>query len=44
MYFGDHYNVEKNVKVGSGHIFVVLSAHVRVLTPINGSNFDANFA
>ena len=24
-----------NVKVGSGHLFVVLGVHVRMLTPIN---------
>jgi hypothetical protein len=35
---------EKNVKVGSGHVFVVLEAHARVLAPINGCHFNANFA
>lgn len=34
----------KNVKVGSGHVCVVLGAHVSVLTPINGCNSNANFA
>jgi len=36
--------VQKIVKMGSGHVFVVLGAHVRVFTPINGCHFDANFA
>ena len=30
--------------MGSGPFFVVLGAHVRVLTPINGCHFNANFA
>ena len=36
---------KKNVKVGSGHVFVVLGAHVRVrLAPINGCHANVNFA
>ena len=27
---------KKNDKVESGHVFVILGAHARVLTPING--------
>ena len=34
----------KNVKVGSGHVCVVLGAHVRVSTLINGCSSNANFA
>ena len=34
---------EKNVNVGSGHVFVVLGAHVRVLTPNNDCHSNANF-
>ena len=34
----------KMVKVGSGHIMVVLGAHVRVLTSINGCRCNASFA
>ena len=33
----------QNVKVGSGHVFVVLGARVRVLTTINGCHSNANF-
>ena len=33
-----------NVKVKSGHVFVVLGAHVRVLSPIIGCHSNANFA
>ena len=34
----------ENVKVGSGHAFVVLWAHVRVSTPLNGCHSAAHFA
>ena len=34
----------KMVKLDSSHVFVVLGAHVRVLTPINGWHSNANFA
>jgi hypothetical protein len=30
--------------LGSGHVFVVLGAHARVLTPINGCHFNVDFA
>ena len=39
-----NWNVEKFVKVRSGHDFVVLGAHMRVLTPINGCHSNAKFA
>ena len=29
--------------MGSGHVFVVLEAHVRMLTPINSCHFNANW-
>jgi hypothetical protein len=32
------------VRVGSGHVFIVLGKPVTVLTPINGCHSDANFA
>ena len=35
---------KKNVQVGIGHDFVVLGAHVKVFTPINGCHSKANFA
>ena len=34
---------ETNVKVGSGHCFVVLGVRVRVLTMIIGRHSNANF-
>ena len=38
-------SVEKYVKMGIGHVFIVLGAHVRVLIgPINACHFNANFA
>ena len=36
--------MQKNVKAKSGHVFVVLGAHVRVLIAINGCHFNANIA
>lgn len=36
--------MEKYVKVGSGHVAVVLGAHLRVLTSINSSHFNAKFS
>ena len=35
---------DKNVKVGSGHVFVVLGAHVRVFNPLNDYHSNAHFA
>jgi hypothetical protein len=35
---------KRSVKVGSGHVFVVLGAHVRVFIPINVCHFTTNFA
>ena len=35
---------KKFIKVGSGHVFVVLGALVTVLTPISGCHSNANFA
>ena len=32
------------MEMGSGRVFVVLRAHVRVFTLINGCHSDANFA
>ena len=34
---------ENFVKVESGHVLVVLGARMRVLTPISGYHFNANF-
>jgi hypothetical protein len=31
-----------DVKLGSGHAFLVLGAHVKVLTPINGLPLQCN--
>ena len=35
---------KKGVKLGSGHGLVVLGAHVKVSTPVNGCHSNANFA
>ena len=36
MQFGADQKEQHNVKMGSGCVFVVVGAHVRVFTPING--------
>ena len=33
----------KNVKVGNGHVFIALGAHLRVSTLIDACHFNANF-
>jgi hypothetical protein len=41
VHFGDDYNVERYVNVENGQAFVVLGAHVRLLTPINSCHSNA---
>lgn len=43
MQFSNDKNVEVFIKVGRGHVFAMLGAHVRVMTPIIGCHSNANF-